>query len=853
MTVTRDTLPDGTRSTTGWTEVPRWTTAPVPGSADHTIALPDGMTTDLRACAWELGVRPSALHLAAHAKVLAALSGDPVVITARLVEPGRYVSCRMSVAPGTWRDLVRDAVRAEELLGDGEGEAACDREGEAACDGGGAWRPEASDTGRAGRPEAVFDPDGHGPVLPDDAVLCVTVREDADGQALSLRFRMDALDGDAAARIAGYHLMALRGLLADPDSRHDRHCLLSSEEIRFQVDGLAGPARPLPDKRFHELFEERARRHPDVVVAVHRGRRWTYRDLNLRANRLARALLAQGLRPEDPVGVVLPRGLYWMACVLATFKAGGAYLPVDPDYPSERIGTMLGRAECRFVLTEPGSTSHLERALASSAAPRVVDAPSVAERESDGRDLGIPVPADALAYIFFTSGSTGEPKGAMVEHAGLLNHLLAKAGDLRVGPGSAVAQTASQCFDISLWQLFAGPLVGGRTLLVEQEAVLDVHRFLDLMAEERVNVLQVVPSYLDVLVSALERTPRGLPDLECVSVTGEALRAELVRRWFRVKPRSHLVNAYGLTETSDDTHHEVLEDAPPGERISLGRPIPNVRVYVMDDRLMPVPLGAPGSIAFSGVCVGRGYINDADRTAECYRADPLRPGERLYRGGDFGRLLPDGKLEFLGRRDEQVKIRGFRVEIGDVESALLRVPNVRDGAVVVTGAEGHGRQLVAFHTGDPALGSDHLRHLLGELLPAYMVPASCHWLDALPLTPNGKVDRKALGLLAEASSHKDGHGEGSGDGSGDAPFTATEERLADVWAAVLDVPASEIGRRDGFFDLGGTSLTAVRLAVVLDRVVSLSDLTASPVLAELAALIDARTGATAPTGERNSP
>ncbi|MEU4266840.1 amino acid adenylation domain-containing protein [Streptomyces sp. NPDC026092] len=849
MTVTRDALPDGTQSTTGWTEVPRWTTAPVPGSAEHTIALPDAMTTGLRTRARELGVRVSTLHLAAHAKVLAALSGDPVVTTARLVEPGRAVACRVSVAPGTWRDLVGDAVRAEELLGGEEG--ACD--GGGACDGEGAWRPrpEASDTGRAGRadrPEAVFDPDGHGPVLPDDAVLCVTVREDADGQALSLCFRTDALDGDAAARIAGYHLTALRGLLADPDSRHDRHCLLSPEEIRFQVDGLAGTARPLPDKRFHELFEERARRHPDAVVAVHRGRRWTYRDLNLRANRLARALLAQGLRPEDPVGVVLPRDLYWMACVLATFKAGGAYVPVGPDYPSERIATMLGRAECRFVLTEPGSSGHLAAALASSAAPRVVDAPSVAERESDGRDLGIPVPADALAYIYFTSGSTGEPKGAMVEHAGLLNHLLAKVEDLRVGPGSAVAQTASQCFDISLWQLFAGPLVGGRTLLVEQEAVLDVHRFLDLIARERVNVLQVVPSYLDVLVSALERTPRGLPDLESVSATGEALRAELVRRWFRVRPGSRLVNAYGLTETSDDTHHEVMEAAPPGERISLGRPIPNVRVYVMDAQLMPVPLGAPGSIAFSGVCVGRGYVNDADRTAECYRADPLRPGERLYRGGDFGRFLPDGKLEFLGRQDAQVKIRGFRVEIGDVESALLRVPEVRDGAVVVTGAEGHGRQLIAFHTGDPALDSDHLRHLLGELLPAYMVPAECHWIDALPLTPNGKVDRKALGLLAEASGHKDGRG----DGSGDAPFTATEERLADAWAAVLDVPASGIGRRDGFFDLGGTSLTAVRLAVVLDRVVSLSDLTARPVLEELAALIDARTGANAPAEERNS-
>ncbi|MEU9701629.1 amino acid adenylation domain-containing protein [Streptomyces sp. NPDC047981] len=846
MTATRDprdvsdVLPDGGTATTGWTEVPPWTTAPVPGWADHAVVLPAALATGLRERAGELGVRLSSIHLAAHAKVLAALSGDPAVTTARLMAPGRCVPCRTTVVPGTWRELVRDAARAEEPLRDG------------------GWvvrLPDASASDRPGAHAAVFDPDGHGPDLPGDAVLCVTVREEADGEVLRLRVRTDALDRDAAARIAGYHLTALRGVLADPDSRHDRHCLLSAREIRFQAEGLAGPRRPLPDRRFHELFEERVRRHPDAVVAVHRGRRWTYRDLNLRANRLARALLDQGLRREEPVGVVLPRDLYWMACVLAAFKAGGAYLPVDPDYPSERIGTMLERAACRFVLTEPGSTGHLDRALASPAPPRVLDAPAVAERASDGRDLGIPVQADALAYVFFTSGSTGEPKGAMVEHAGMLNHLLAKAEDLGIGAETVVAQTASQCFDISLWQLFAGPLRGGRTLLVEQEAVLDAHRILALIAEERVNVLQVVPSYLDVLISALERTRRTLPDLACVSVTGEALRAELVRRWFHVRPGTRLVNAYGLTETSDDTNHEILEHAPADDRVSLGRPIRNVRVSVVDDRLMPVPLGAPGGIAFSGVCVGRGYVNDPDRTAECYRTDPLRPGERLYRGGDFGRWLPDGKLEFLGRRDAQVKIRGFRVEIGDVESALLRVPGVRDGAVVVTGAEGQGRQLVAFHTGDPALGPEHLCDLLGELLPAYMVPASCHRLDALPLTANGKVDRKALGALAETDGRGDGSrcSDGRAGSLGDAPRTATEERLADAWAAVLDVPASGIGRADGFFDLGGTSLTAVRLAVALDRVVSLRDLTACPVLADLAALIDTRAGAAHPAGPAPGP
>ncbi|MFF3773099.1 amino acid adenylation domain-containing protein [Streptomyces sp. NPDC002232] len=828
MTVTRDALAADAPTTHGWTPVPRWTTTPVPGVATRTVELPDGAAALLRRRADELGVPPSALYLAAHAKVLAALSGESVVTLARMTAPGRYAPCRVPVAPGTWRDLVGAAARAEQPYGDGEGSRLHDLPGP---------------TPRS-RPRAAFDPDGHGPHLPTDATLCLTVGTDAGRPVLRLRFRTDTLDGDAGARIAAYHLQALRHLLTDPDARHDHQSLLSPAEIRFQVDGLSGPRRTLPDRRFHELFEDGARLHPDRAVAVHRGRRWTYQDLNVRANRLARTLLARGLRPEDTVAVVLPRDLYWMACVLAVLKAGGTYLPVDPDYPPERVATMLGRAACRVVLTEPGSARHLDRALAAPTAPDVIDAPSVAESGGDGGDLGIRVPADALAYVFFTSGSTGEPKGAMVEHAGMLNHLLAKTEDLGVGAGSVVAQTASQCFDISLWQLLAAPLVGGRTLLVEQEAVLDVHRFLDLITEERVGVLQVVPSYLDVLISALERAPRALPDLECVSVTGEALPAGLARRWFHVRPGSSLVNAYGLTETSDDTNHEVMREAPREDRIPLGRPIRNARVHVLDDHLMPVPLGAPGTIAFSGLCVGRGYVNDPERTAACYRPDPFHPGERLYLGGDVGRWLPDGRLEFLGRRDSQVKIRGFRVEIGDVEAALLRVPGVRDGAVVVTGTEGHGRHLVAFHTGDPALDSDHLRRQLAEMLPAFMLPTLFHRQDELPLTPNGKTDRKALTTLAETFVRGDTHG--------DAPRPGTEERLAEAWAAVLGRDASTIRRGDAFADLGGTSLTVVRLAVTLDRVVSLRELTASPNLAALAELIDTRTGVTDPPAAASS-
>ena len=415
----------------------------------------------------------------------------------------------------------------------------------------------------------------------------------------------------------------------------------------------------MPDRRVHELFEQRVRAHPDVVAAVHGGREWTYRELNARANQLGRALLARGLRREGVVAVVTERNLDWMAAVLAVFKAGGVYLPVEPHFPADRIAMTLSRAGCELVLTEAGSTVSLGQALdALPAVQALFVEAAYAENHADS-DLGVDVGADQLAYIYFTSGSTGEPKGAMCEHAGLLNHLCAKIDDLGIGAGQVVAQVAPQCFDISLWQLVAGLLAGGRTLLVGQEVILDVQRFLDTIAAGRVAVLQVVPSYLEVVLSYLEAHPRELPDLRCVSVTGEAVKPGLVRRWFAARPGIRLVNAYGLTETSDDTNHEVMDRPPDGGRVPLGRPVPNVRIYVVDEHLSPVPLGAPGLIAFSGVCVGRGYVNDPERTRLAYLADPHRAGQRLYLGGDYGRWRPDGKLEFLGRRDSQVKVSGL--------------------------------------------------------------------------------------------------------------------------------------------------------------------------------------------------
>src|SRR3989441_1438630 len=492
---------------------------------------------------------------------------------------------------------------------------------------------------------------------------------------------------------------------------------------------LAGPSRNLPNARAHELFEEQARARPETIAAVHGASQLTYGELNARANRVARALVARGVTREAVVGVVTDRNLDWLTAVLAIFKAGGAYLPIEPHFPAERIAKMVSRAGAKLVLTQPLIEAAYEEGHAAS-------------------DLGIAVARDQLAYIYFTSGSTGDPKGAMCEHLGFLNHLLAKIDDLKISEGTVVAQTAPQCFDISLWQLISALLVGGRTLIVEQETILDAKRFLDKIARAQVNIVQVVPSYLDLLVSCLAEHPRALTDLRYVVATGEALKKELVERWFAVQPGIKLVNAYGLTETSDDTNHEIMDRPPSGERVPLGRPINNVHIEVVDEQLQPVPLGEPGEIVFSGVCVGRGYINDPERTQHAFLPDPLRPGKRLYRSGDYGRCLPDGNLEFLGRRDTQVTISGFRIEIGEIENQLLKLPGVREGAVVVTEGAEQNKYLVAFCSGDHPPNPGVLRDQLARALPRYMVPSAIHWRKALPLTGNGKIDRKALLALA---------------------------------------------------------------------------------------------------------
>ncbi|MEU0389976.1 non-ribosomal peptide synthetase [Streptomyces chartreusis] len=816
-------------------------------TTEYECQVPARTVCRLIGLAERLRVEPASLLLAAHAKVLSALCGEQSILSGYAAPggDGRIRPYGLSVADGSWRHLVLAAHQAAQVNRGPQPHTDAPPY-EVVLD------LSALDAPATGPGRAPAD------ALPDHVVLVLAIAPGTDG-GLRLRLvgRGDVLDPQYTRRIAGYLRTALTLMAEDDAAEHHRRSLLSPDELAYQIDGLAGPLRDLPDRRMHELFEERVRRHPDRIAAVHDGTEWTYDELNRRANRIAHGLLDRGLQSEDVVAVVTERNLGWLAAALGVFKAGGVYLPVEPHFPASRIAAMLGRSECRFVLTEPGSTATLDLALTGREnLPRlfVTDLITAVLTEGDGgadperherldTDPGVLVSSGQLAYVYFTSGSTGEPKGAMCEHAGMLNHLLAKIEDLEIGPGQVIAQTAPQCFDISLWQLVSGLLMGARTLIIGQEEILDVRRCVDSLVKGEVEVLQVVPSYLEVMLTYLETYPRGLGRLRSVSVTGEALKKELVERWFAAFPDIRLVNAYGLTETSDDTNHEVMDEVPGHDRVPLGSAVRNVRVYVVDEHLEPVPLGAPGEIVFSGICVGRGYINDPERSAAAFGIDPYRPGERLYRSGDIGRWLPGGTLEFLGRRDAQTKIRGFRIEMGEIENHLLKVPGVRDSAVVVAEGPDQEKHLVAFYAADTMLDADAIRQSLADALPAYMVPRIYQHRVALPLTGNGKIDKKALAKEAAATTAAQGPlpaGTAGAPGGDDAPRTATEEWLAPIWAEVLNVPVTEITRNHHFFASGGTSLSAVRLGIAISGSVTLQDIVEHPVLAELAAAVDER-------------
>jgi len=632
--------------------------------------------------------------------------------------------------------------------------------------------------------------------------LTLALSERSRDFAAAFEYALDLFDASTVARLAAHLRTLLEAAATDPGLEVGRLPLLSPAERHQLLRAWNDTAAVLPEPRsFVGLFAAQVARRPEAP-AVTAGPpespvTLTYAELDRRADRLGHWLRARGAGPETLVVLLETRGIDLLTAILAVFKTGAAYLPLDPAHPAARQRERLRQSGVRLVVAGEPHLPLLE------GAPDVEAVVAAAAQHNGELPALAPLP-DSLAYVIFTSGSTGVPKGAMVSQRGMVNHLWAKIRDLGLGPDDVVAQTASQCFDISVWQHLAALSVGGRVRIYPDAVAHDPPVLLAWVAAERVTVLQAVPSLLREMLDDLDQ--RGAaPDLAALRwmiPTGEALAPDIWARWLQRYPAVPLVNAYGPTECSDDVSHAVLAAPPPGAgplRVPLGRPVVNTRIYVVDRDLQAVPMGVAGELSVGGAGVGRGYLGDPERTAAVFVPDPLsgEPGSRLYRTGDLTRLRGDGVLEYLGRIDHQVKVRGYRIELGEIEAALGRHPAVREA--VVLAREGALAAYVVLDRTDRTDLKTALAGWLRERLPEHMVPSAYVVLDSLPLTPNGKVDRKALPAPERRI----------GEPVWVDPAGPIETVLAGIWGEVLGL--DRVGAHESFFALGGHSLLATRV------------------------------------------
>ncbi|QRN95171.1 non-ribosomal peptide synthase/polyketide synthase [Archangium violaceum] len=617
--------------------------------------------------------------------------------------------------------------------------------------------------------------------------LALELTEDSEGFSGYLEYCTDLFDESTVTRMVGHLRTLLEGALASPRSRLSELPLMTRAEQRQSLVEWNGARRELPQPALaHRLFEAQARRTPDAPAVRLGSEQLTYGELNARANQLARHLRRLGVGPEVIVSLCLDRSQDLVVAMLATLKAGGAWLPLDPSLPSERLDFIASDAWAPVLITH----SELEYLLDRRGHVFLMDEHwARVEREDEG-DLEVAVDGDNLAYVIYTSGSTGRPKGTLLRHEALCNTALLTVEAMALRPGGRALQFASIGFDASVWEILPPLMAGGCLVLASSEERMPGAPLQRLLREQAITAATLTPSVLAQL------DPQGLEGLEALTSAGEACTPELVTRW---KPGRRFINAYGPTES---TICATLSTEVDPRRISIGRPFQNVQVYVLDAHLQPQPVGVPGELYIGGAGLARGYLGRPELTAERFVPDCFggRPGARLYRTGDKVRWLPDGSLEFLGRLDFQVKVRGFRIELGEVESVLLQHPSVREAVVVVREDVPGDKRLVAYVVDSGDAEPAALRTWLQEKLPEYMVPSAFVTLEALPLNSSGKVDRNALPVPS---------GQVSASGSDYvAPSSELEQRLASIWTEVLGV--ERVGLHDDFFDLGGHSLVVTQ-------------------------------------------
>ncbi|MBK5304814.1 MULTISPECIES: non-ribosomal peptide synthetase [Gammaproteobacteria] len=614
--------------------------------------------------------------------------------------------------------------------------------------------------------------------------------------------------------------------------------LLGNEEQDFLIHGCNQSQHEYPlEQSYVSLFEAQVAEHPQRVAASCLDQQHSYVELNQRGNRLGHALIAAGVGLDQPVALLAERNLDLLGMIIGSFKAGAGYLPLDPGLPSQRLSRIIDLSRTPLLVCTQACHEQavaLLEEFGCANRPRLLVWEEVQASDVSVANPGIYSGPDNLAYVIYTSGSTGLPKGVMVEQRGMLNNQLSKVPYLKLSAADVIAQTASQSFDISVWQFLAAPLFGARVDIVPNSIAHDPQGLLAHVQSHGITVLESVPSLIQGM---LAQDRMSLDGLRWMLPTGEAMPPELAHQWLLRYPEIGLVNAYGPAECSDDVAFFRVDLASTrGSYLPIGTPTDNNRLYLLDGALELVPLGAVGELCVAGTGVGRGYVSDPLRTAQVFVPNPFgAPGDRLYRTGDLARRRSDGVLEYVGRIDHQVKIRGYRIELGEIEARLHEQPEVRDAAVGVQ--EGvNGKHLVGYLVAadsslNPNERLERIKQRLRAELPEYMVPLHWLWLDKLPLNANGKLDRKALPVLEIGQLQSQDY---------QAPRNEQEQTLADIWAEVLKV--EKVGVHDNFFELGGHSLLATQIASrvqkALQRNVPLRAMFECSTVAELAEYID---------------
>ena len=678
-----------------------------------------------------------------------------------------------------------------------------------------------------------------------DHDMGLILKERGDGLHAQIWYNSNLFHTTTIRRMLGHFRVLVQAFVDDPDQLIGSLPLLSAaEQHQILQEWNDTEADHALGGCVTDSFEAQAQRTPDAVAVVAKGDHVSYRELSRRANLLASRLSATGARPEGLVAAISTRGVDLLTVILAAIKSGVVYLPLDPYDPGKRLHQVLAQSGARFVLAADEFISDTAQVLETfdpQDRPQLYSVEALMREEAE-QDFSTRSAPRSLSYVMYTSGSTGAPKGVMIEQAGMLNHLCGKLSDLQLTVADVIAQNASQTFDISIWQYLTALLVGGRVVVIGDEAALEPIPLMAQVERENVSVLETVPSMLRAILGVLEETnvearPK-LKNLRWLISNAEALEPDLCRRWFKLYPHTKMLNTWGATECSDDVSHLHMDEPPPAGPgyMPLGRPLGNIRLYIVDDLMNEVPAGVRGELCIAGVSVGRGYLGDQTKTAAAFAPDPFSaaPGARLYRTGDVGRYLPDGGIEFLGRKDHQVKIRGFRVEPSEVESVLRNHPAVAQAVVLVREDEPGDKRLVAYLTSDQqhAPGFNDLRSFMIERLPDYMVPTAFVLLDAFPLNTNGKVDRAKLPAPDQTGQ--------AADEEWVAPESPLEKKLAEIWSEILNV--EHIGIYDNFFALGGHSIMAIRVINRINQTFSVNlsvrNVFEDPTIAGLTLLIE---------------